>query len=98
MYSSAALAQAPTLIDQASKVRQVNARIVWTRYRPRTKLAQALTEQATELRLPILKSAMGLRIAYVEALGAGLTGAEMADATTRTELKALVTEIRRIIR
>jgi chromosome partitioning protein len=87
-----------TLIDQASKVRQVNARIVWTRYRPRTKLAQALTEQATELRLPILKSAMGLRIAYVEALGAGLTGAEMADATTRTELKALVTEIRRIIR
>jgi hypothetical protein len=41
---------------------------------------------------------MGLRIAYVEALGAGLTGAEMADATTRTELKALVTEIRRIIR
>ena len=31
------------LIEEASRVKQIDARMVWTRYRPHTKLAQGLT-------------------------------------------------------
>ena len=77
----------------------MDVRIVWTRFRGYTRLAQDLAAQAKpELGLPILKTALGLRVAYVEALGAGLTAAELSDPTARQELRELIAEIRRIIR
>jgi cellulose biosynthesis protein BcsQ len=77
----------------------VDVRIVWTRFRGYTRLAQDLAAQAKpELGLPIFKTAIGLRVAYVEALGIGRTAAEMPDPTARQELHELITEIRRIIR
>jgi len=36
---------------------------------------------------------MGLRVAYVDALGAGLTAAETADAQARAEVQALIAEV-----
>lgn len=88
-----------TLIEEARKVRPVNARMVWTRHRPYTNLAKELAAQAQdELGLPILKASMGMRVAYMEALGAGLTAAEVGDGTARTEIRFLVGEIRKIIR
>lgn len=94
-----ATADVLSIIEQAKKVREIDARMIWTRHRSFTNLAKELTEQATaELRLPILKSALGLRVAYAEALGAGLTVGELADQTAKAEIRFLVTEVGRIIR
>lgn len=87
------------IVRQAREVRPVDVRIVWTRFRGYTRLAQDLAAQAKpELGLPILKTALGLRVAYVEALGAGRTAAELPDPAARQELRDLIGEIRRIIR
>jgi chromosome partitioning protein len=87
------------IIEQAKTVRGIDARMVWTRHRPFTNLAKELSAQATaELGLPILKTSLGLRVAYVEALGAGLTVAELADQNARTELGTLIDEIKGILR
>lgn len=87
------------IIEQAKKVRPVDARIVWTRFRPYTRLAQDLSEQVRkELGLPIMKTTLGFRVAYAEALGAGRTVAEVGDTNARTEMHSLVNEVRRIIR
>lgn len=87
------------IIEEARKVRPVDARMIWTRHRPNTNLARELSEQAgSELGLPPMHSALCLRVAYPEALGAGMTVAETGDANARGEIGALVAEIRRIIR
>ena len=87
------------IIEQAKKVRPVDARIIWTRFRPYTRLAQDLSEQVRqELGLPILKTTLGFRVAYAKVLGAGLKVAEVGDASARTEMHSLVNEIRLIIR
>ena len=44
-------------------------------------------------RIKPLDTAMGLRVAYVDALGAGLTAAETADAQARAEVQALIAEV-----
>lgn len=94
-----ATADVLAIIEQARKVRPVDARMIWTRHRPFTNLARALSEQATaELGLPILKTTLGLRVAYPEALGAGLTVAELPDQNAHTEVRDLVAEVRRILR
>ena len=94
-----ATADVLAIIEQAKKVRAIDARMVWTRHRSFTNLAKELTEQATaELGLPILKTSLGLRVAYPEALGAGLTVAELPDQNARMELRFLIAEIRRILR
>lgn len=88
-----------TLIDQARQVRPVDVRLVWTRHRPYTTLARDLGDQVkAELPLPRLKTTLGLRVAYVEALGAGLTVAETADPSAREELHHLVAEVAKILR
>lgn len=88
-----------TLLEEARKVRPVDARMVWTRHRPYTNLAKELAAQAQgELGLPILKTSMGMRVAYTEALGAGLTVAEIGDGTARMEIRFLVAEIRKALK
>ena len=94
-----ATADVLAIIEQAKKVRAIDARMIWTRHRSFTNLAKELTEQATaELGLPILKTSLGLRVAYPEALGAGLTAAELPDPNARMELRFLIAEINRILR
>lgn len=81
------------LIEEAGKVKKVNVRMIWTRYRPQTKLAQGLTEIATkELGLLPLGTSLGMRVAYMEALGAGLTVAELSDVSAKTEAALLMNE------
>lgn len=87
------------LIEEAKKVRAVDVRLVWTRFRPHTRLAQDLeTQAARELGLKPLRSHMGFRVAYAEALGEGLTGAETGDPMAREEVGQLIAEIQRILR
>ena len=94
-----ATADVLNIIEQAKKVREINARMIWTRHRSFTNLAKELTDQAQkELGLPILKTPLALRVAYQEALGAGLTVAELPDQNARMELRFLIAEVRSILR
>lgn len=87
------------LIEEAKSVRPVDARLLWTRFRPHTRLAQALsTEGVTELGLPVMKARIGYRVAYSEALGSGQTAAETGDPMARDEVVSLVVEIQRILK
>lgn len=86
------------LIEEAKKVKPVNTRMVWTRYRPHTRLAQGLTELATkELGLLALGTSLGMRVAYMEALGEGLTVAELTDASAKVEARFLTEEVQRLL-
>lgn len=88
-----------TLIEEARQIKPVDARMVWTRHRPFTNLAKELSAQAeAELGLPILKTPMGMRVAYMEALGSGLTAAEVGDTLARMEIRFLVAEVIKILR
>lgn len=82
------------MVTEAKAVKRIKARLVWTRHRGFTNQAKALTEQAkAELGIKPLDTAMGLRVAYVDALGAGLTATETADAQARAEVQALIAEV-----
>lgn len=87
------------LIEEAKKVKRVTARLVWTRYRANTKIAQGLTSQAEkELSLEALNASMGMRVAYMEALGSGLTGAEAGDPSAKDEVRQLVDEVKKLLK
>lgn len=87
------------LVKEARKVRKVDARILWTRFRAYTRLAKELSHDASKaLHLPTLRTTLGYRVAYAEALGAGLTAAEMQDPTARDEVVALAVEVKRMLR
>lgn len=87
------------LVEEAKKVKPVKARMVWTRYRPHTKLAQELSELATnELGLVALPTPLGMRVAYMEALGGGLTVAELSEPSAKTEVKLLIEEVKKLLR
>ena len=86
------------LIDDATKVRRVNARLLWTRFRPYTALAQELSKEAEKaIGLHALKTTLGYRVAYTEALGEGRTAAETHDPQAKEEIHALVGEVKRIL-
>ena len=87
------------LIEEAKKVKPVNTRMVWTRYRPHTRLAQGLTELAKkDLGLLALGTSLGMRVAYMEALGEGLTVAELTDASAKMEVQFLTVEVQRLLK
>jgi chromosome partitioning protein len=87
------------LIEEAQTLRPIQARMLWTRFRPYTRLAQELEGQASrELGLKAMRAHLGFRVAYAEALGQGLTSAEVGDAVARNETEALLSEINRILR
>jgi len=82
------------LLNEARKVRPIEARLVWARHRANTKLAKELIEKVEGiLQIPVLKTPMGLRVGYQEALGLGLTGAEVGDANAKSEVVSLTAEV-----
>ena len=73
--------------------------MIWTRYRPHTRLAQDLSEMASrELGLVALSTSLGLRVAYMEALGEGLTVAEMSEPSAKAEARRLTDEVQKLLR
>jgi chromosome partitioning protein len=87
-----------TLIDDAAKVRRVHARLIWTRFRAYTTLAQELSVEAEKaLGLEAIKTTLGYRVAYAEALGQGRTAAEVHDSHAKEEVKALLIEVTRLL-
>jgi chromosome partitioning protein len=86
------------LLEEAKKVRKVEARLVWSRHRANTKLAkEVMAEVQKVLGVGFLKTSLGLRVAYQEALGLGLTGAEMSDKMAKEEVNQLVKEVLSIV-
>ena len=76
----------------------VDIRLVWTRHRAHTALAQDLADTAGKaLALKALKTTLGLRVAYPEALGSGLTVIETGDPVAREEFDRFMAEVRRIL-
>ena len=87
------------MIAELNKVRPVVACLVWTRFKAYTGLAKEISLGADAmLGLPALTSTLGYRVAYAEALGRGLTAAELGDRHARMEIVGLVAEIRRLMR
>jgi chromosome partitioning protein len=87
------------LVEEANQVKPVDARMIWTRYRPHTRLAQELSELATkELGLAALSTTLGMRGAYMQALGEGLTVAELYEPSAKAEVKSLTDEIQTLLR
>lgn len=87
------------LVKEARSVkRKVRVRALWTRHRGHLKLAQELTEQATtQLSIDPLATSLGLRVAYPDALGYGLTVTETTDREARQEIQNLVAEVIEIL-
>lgn len=86
-------------VQDVQRVHKLPVRILWTRFRAYTKLAQELAAEADKaLGLPAMKSALGYRVAYAEALGNGQTAAEGQDPNARSEVVALTVEVKRMLR
>jgi chromosome partitioning protein len=89
-----------TTIEEARKIKSgIRAYIAWTRIRPHTTLARELAEQVEEeLGLPAIPTALGLRVAYAAALGAGRTVAEMPDPLAREEIRQFIANVVKLVR
>lgn len=86
-------------IHEAREVKpDIDARILWTRFRGSTRSAQELSAVAqSELGLKELKNKLGYRVAYSEALARGLTVTEWPERTARVEMQAFVKEVQKIL-
>lgn len=87
-----------TVVAAQRRRRGLQARIVWTPFRPHVR-SEVEFRRAAEATLPIpaLRTALGKRVAYQKALDRGLTVAEIRDKKARAELEGLMRDIRRLI-
>jgi len=87
-------------IEEAKQQRpDLKARIVWNKYRPQTRSAKELSAAVKhELKTPALKSHLGHRVGYSEALARGLAADEWPDQNTKAEIQALTAEIEKLLR
>lgn len=77
----------------------IDTRIIWNRFRASTKSAQELSQAANEvLGIKELKTKLGYRVAYSEAMARGMTVLEWTDKTARDEMLALGKELEKILK
>jgi len=97
IWSTADLLQT---INEARLFRSdVDARIVWNRYRGNTREALEVSEAARkELGLKELATRLGYRVAYSEALARGLSVDEWLDRSAHAEILALAAEVKGILK
>jgi chromosome partitioning protein len=88
-----------TTIEEAKNFKpDVDARLLWTRYRAYTKEAKELSEAVDrELKLKGMTTRIGYRVAYSEALARGLSVEDWDDSSAKDEFRSLVTEIENIL-
>jgi chromosome partitioning protein len=89
-----------TTIAAARQYRpDIDARIVWNRFRGYTREALEISDAARrELGLGELMTRLGYRVAYSEALARGLSADEWQDRTAHGEILALATEVMGILK
>lgn len=86
-------------IQEAKQVKpDVDARIAWNRFRAHTRSAQELAEDSKDIPLKQLKTRLGYRVAYSEALARGLAASEWTDKVAQWESRELAKEVGRIIK
>jgi chromosome partitioning protein len=97
IWSTADLLQT---INEARLFRNdIDARIVWNRYRGNTREALDVSAAARkELGLQELATRLGYRVAYSEALARGLSVDEWLDRTAHAEILALAAEVKSILK
>jgi len=97
IWSTADLLQT---INEARHYRSdIDARIVWNRYRGNTREALEVSEAARkELGLKELATRLGYRVAYSEALARGLSVDEWLDRAAHAEILALAAEVKSILK
>ncbi len=77
---------------------QLDARIIWNRFRSYTRSAAENAQMAKkDLKLPEMRQKLGLRVAYAEAMADGLTVHETNDKNARVELWSLSSSIQRLM-
>jgi chromosome partitioning protein len=87
-----------TLAEARKYKPDVDARIVWTRFRAQTREAQELKEAVGRgLNLDELQSRLGYRVAFSEALARGLSAEECPDRNAQSEILGLAEEVKRIL-
>jgi chromosome partitioning protein len=87
-----------TLEEAKTYKPDVDARLVWTRFRAYTREAQDLKAAVEKgLKLEELKTRLGYRVAFSEALARGLSAEECADQQAKTEAHSLAEEVKRIL-
>lgn len=87
-----------TISEARERRLDINAHIVWNRFREHTRSARELGEAAEkQLGLHALHDKMGYRVAYSEALARGLSVAEWPDRLAQEEFAALVAEIKQLL-
>ena len=86
-------------LEEAGKYKpDVDARLVWTRFRAQTREAQELKDAVQKgLKFRDLQSRLGYRVAFSEALARGQSVEEGNDPNARTEMLELAEEIGRIL-
>lgn len=101
--SAAEIWSTADLLDTIAAARQyrpdIDARIVWNRFRGNTREAVEMSAAARkELGLKELTTRLGYRVAYSEALARGLSVDEWLDRTAHTEILALAAEVHGILK
>jgi chromosome partitioning protein len=96
IWSTADLLQT---LEEAGKYKpNIDARLVWTRFRAQTKEAQELKEAVQNgLKLKEMQNRLGYRVAFSEALARGLSMEESSDRIAQAEMLGLAEEIRGIL-
>jgi chromosome partitioning protein len=96
IWSTADLLQ--TLAEARAYKPDVDARLVWTRFRAYTREARDLKDAVEKgVKLKELQTRLGYRVAYSEALARGLSAEECADPIAKTEANSLAEEVRKIL-
>ncbi len=83
-----------TIEEAKGKRPQLDYRILWNRYRSYTKSAKELSSAVhTELDAPELRTKLGYRVSYADALAYGLSVIEWHDKTAKDEIQNLGAEV-----
>ena len=87
-----------TLSDARKYKTDIDARLVWTRFRAQTREAQSLKDAVqSELHLDSLEARLGYRVAFSEALARGLSAEECSDPYARAEAFEFAEAVQRIL-
>ncbi len=87
------------ILNEASQLNSnLDARILWNRFRSYTKSAKENSSTAKkDLKLPEMRQKIGLRVAYSDAMADGLTVHETNDKSARAEIWSLSSSVLRLL-
>ena len=86
-----------TILQSAKRLDR--SRIVWNRVRSQTRSAGEIQAEAKkEIPISAMRSQLGLRVAYTDAMGAGMGVTEYGEPVAREEMQALAREVSKFLR